>query len=119
MDKIDIVASNYAEDDVNFDEFDKLLIEVYTAGFRRGASKRVEISGWFPTNESLPPEGDDLQLLIYDDRCDIPSVCVQVGKRFGVYYIVDNDVVLGDVIGYKPLDKPPTLEICKEMRNGK
>ena len=61
------------------------------------------------------PEDDDrVEVLCYDDHGDTPYTYVSTGWRLGDYWIVNYDTCY-DVVAWKPLTKPLSVEEVRRM----
>lgn len=118
MDKTEIVIQNYVKDDIHkhFEACEKLLINAYELGFKRGAEKQKNTANWIRATSQTLPYGETIQMLICDDSGDKPRYYVDAGTCYGEICIVDNDLLHGDLIAWKRLDSVPSIEICKELR---
>lgn len=92
----------------------QLITDVYKKGYKKGQEKTS--SDWIRAISQTPPYGETIQMLICDDSGDNQYYYVDAGTCYGEICIVDNDLLHGDLIAWKRLDKVPSIEICKELR---
>lgn len=85
-----------------------------------------ESDGWIKVSEELPNEEDPVQLLVYNDKGDYISIYVEPGWRISgtrergkicekSIWIAGNELVDGEVVGWKPMTNPLDLKTLKEL----
>ena len=78
--------------------------------------------GWILLSENAPDEDQIVQILVYDDHSDYPDTYSDFGFRVKTNgsimsdkWIVNNEIICGDVIAWKPLSKPLSIKELKEL----
>ena len=109
-DKIEIVAKNYCENERYLKSMQSLIEQIYTDGFKKGVEKAKQTEQWIFCKDQKPPRGENVQIMIIDDSGDNPYVYSTVGWNIDDYWIVDNDIACGDVVAWKHVSKPLSLQ---------
>ena len=112
--KIEIVAKNYFKEQLKEYNLQELMENIYVGGFKKGVEKAEQTEQWIFCKDKKPPAIENVQIMVVDDHGDNPYVYSTVGWNIDDYWIVDNDIVCGEVVAWKPVSKPLSLNVLKE-----
>ena len=109
-DKVEIVARNYCDSEYYLSNIKSFIEKVYTDGFKKGVEKAEQTEQWIFCKDQKPPRRENVQIMVVDDHGDNPYVYSTVGWNIDDYWVVDNDIACGDVVAWKHVSKPLSLQ---------